>query len=221
MRDVVLAFVVGLALGGGLAAAIFVVVELSGVELSETTLFSILTILLYLGFLAGAYLMVMLRRGVSLRDMGFVGVSGLTLVKTFFLTFGVQLLVGLVSTLVAPLVGEAPTARDQLVLGSGSLTVVEIASLLLAAAVVAPFVEELYFRGLIYKYLRRRSTVVWAIVITSFLFAATHLIWQLMPALFVLGAALAGLTERYKSVYPAVMLHALNNAVVVLIVVLS
>ena len=84
---------------------------------------------------------------------------------------------------------------------------------LIAAAIVAPLVEETLFRGFLYGGLRGRIGVVGAMLVSTLFFTALHFsIDQFIP-IFVLGLFLAWLYEKTGSLYPGMLLHAVNNAV--------
>lgn len=218
-RDIWLSLVVGLALGVVLMTMFFIVWRLVDANASNTILFAALTMLVYIGLFAGAYLMIVGRRGIPLRDVGFTPVSGGTIALMVPITIGLQVVLGIIVFATSPLLGEPPSASEQLVLGaSPSLSVTETVLLFVVAALIAPFVEELFFRGLIYRYLRGRWSVLRAVLVSSALFAAAHFIVPLIPVLFGLGVVLALITDRYRSLYPAVVVHGLNNGLAVLLV---
>jgi uncharacterized protein len=75
---------------------------------------------------------------------------------------------------------------------------------------VAPFVEELTFRGLGFALLVRFGSVV-ALVGTSAAFAADHGLVEGFPALFVFGLGVALVRMRTDSLYPGMLLHACFN----------
>lgn len=82
--------------------------------------------------------------------------------------------------------------------------------MILYAVIVAPFVEECLFRGLIFNVLRRYGRL-FAIVISALLFALMHgNLMQFLTALFV-GMLLALIRERYGFGY-AILMHLSNNA---------
>lgn len=92
--------------------------------------------------------------------------------------------------------------------------------LLLSAVLVvvlAPFAEELLFRGFMYRCLRNRLKPVAAALVTGAIFGSIHYsgpeTLELIPLLAVLGVAFCVLYERTASLYPAIALHAINNAV--------
>ena len=86
--------------------------------------------------------------------------------------------------------------------------------------VIAPFVEELLFRGLGYSLLRAYGAVP-AILVVGLAFGAWHgLLWALL-VLVPFGWALAYIRERTDSVYPGMIVHALFNAFAITAAVLS
>jgi hypothetical protein len=107
--------------------------------------------------------------------------------------------------------------------GGQVLGPVELIMVLFLVSVLAPIGEELLFRGMLYPLLRRQWGAVAAITANAVIFAGAHLIWQLFPALLVIGLLLAFLREWSKSVYPCILYHFLQNtlAVVAINAVLS
>lgn len=88
---------------------------------------------------------------------------------------------------------------------------------LLLAGVLAPLVEETLFRGVIFGSLQAYFGKWTAAVISAVIFSALHFqAYGFFPR-FVLGMVLIYLYDKYKSLYPSVGLHALNNIVATLI----
>ncbi|HYQ58582.1 MAG TPA: type II CAAX endopeptidase family protein [Draconibacterium sp.] len=85
-------------------------------------------------------------------------------------------------------------------------------------AVVAPIVEELIFRGLVFNGFRRNYNGFVAVFMSALLFSLFHLNpWQ-MPATFVLGLLLGWLMLRTNNIVVAIIGHSINNAMVLLTV---
>ncbi|OFX24486.1 MAG: hypothetical protein A2V77_06340 [Anaeromyxobacter sp. RBG_16_69_14] len=87
----------------------------------------------------------------------------------------------------------------------------ERAALSVAAATVAPFCEEVAFRGWLLTALRTRCRTGPAIALSAVLFAAMHLDPVRFSALVALGVLYAWMTWRSGSVWPAILAHATNN----------
>jgi membrane protease YdiL (CAAX protease family) len=88
----------------------------------------------------------------------------------------------------------------------------------LAIAVIAPFVEELTFRGLGFSLLRRYGEWT-AIVAVGVLFGVAHGLVEALPLLVALGSGLAYLRSRIDSVYPGIIVHGLFNGVALILAV--
>ena len=82
---------------------------------------------------------------------------------------------------------------------------------------VAPFAEEIFFRGLCYRALRNRFSRWSAAAIIGGVFGAIHYTGPdtlpLLVPLAVLGALFCLLYERTGSLYPSIALHIVNNAI--------
>lgn len=210
--DLFLAFLTGIALSVVLMIPIVVI---AGVAEGEMTFAAVgaMGIAIYIALCITGWFFAVKRRGASLRDAGFRPVTAGTLLKMLPVTIGMMMLTGLVVSLSSLLFGDVPTAQDQVVGGADSIALADFVWLFVLGAVAAPIAEEFLFRGLLYPLLRNRLSVAVAVGISAFAFAFVHFLPPLIPALLVMGVVLALLMERFKSLYPAMVVHALNNAV--------
>ncbi|HEV3002052.1 MAG TPA: CPBP family intramembrane glutamic endopeptidase [Solirubrobacteraceae bacterium] len=105
-----------------------------------------------------------------------------------------------------PLLDELGVDESTLLLVLGIATV----------CVAAPIVEELFFRGFFYRALRNWARPAGAATITGVVFGAMHAssspVEHLVP-LAVLGALFCALYQVTGSLYPCIVLHAINNSV--------
>jgi len=101
------------------------------------------------------------------------------------------------------------------ILMDGGVPMVWRAMLILAAVVLAPLGEEVFFRGLLQSMFRRYLQRPWvAILLTSMLFSAVHFTdIKSLPALFALSLALGYNYERTGRLYSPIMIHMLFNMV--------
>jgi membrane protease YdiL (CAAX protease family) len=83
----------------------------------------------------------------------------------------------------------------------------------LALAVVTPIGEEILFRGVMQRWLRRSHGRLAAIVVSSLLFGLAHLSLRLFVPVFLLGLAFAWIADRAHSALPTIGAHAAYNAV--------
>lgn len=88
----------------------------------------------------------------------------------------------------------------------------------LRVVVVAPIIEELIFRGIILNGLRKNYPAFTAVFFSGLLFSLFHLNpWQ-MPATFVLGLLLGWIMIRTRNIILAIIGHAMNNLLVLIMV---
>lgn len=85
-------------------------------------------------------------------------------------------------------------------------------SLIIMVGLVAPIVEELFFRGVVYRAMdkswrNRPKGRLLAILASSLIFAGYHFQGLQLPALFIIGAVLALLVHRYDRLGPAIWAH--------------
>ena len=78
---------------------------------------------------------------------------------------------------------------------------------------VAPFVEELTYRGLGFAAVRDAYGAAAAVVVTALAFGLAHGLVVALPVLTIFGLILAWLRLRTDSVYPTMMLHGLFNGI--------
>ena len=92
-----------------------------------------------------------------------------------------------------------------------SSKIAPLAAFAFVVVVVAPFVEELQFRGVGYGLLERFGPTA-AILLVGLAFALVHGLVAGFPVIFVFGVGLAFLRSRTDSIYPCMLLHASFNA---------
>ena len=78
---------------------------------------------------------------------------------------------------------------------------------------IAPVAEEFFFRGFLFQALRRSWGVWIAAPASGLIFGALHFAPDKLVPLAILGTALAFVFHRTRSLYPCIMLHALNNTI--------
>ena len=78
-------------------------------------------------------------------------------------------------------------------------------------ALVAPFVEELTYRGLGFAAVRDAYGAAAAIVVTALAFGLAHGLLVALPVLSIFGAILAWLRFKTGSIYPTIILHGVFN----------
>jgi uncharacterized protein len=110
--------------------------------------------------------------------------------------------------------GNFENPQIEALTGGAPLSTWDLGLLLILVAVIAPIAEEIFFRGMLYPVLRRRWSANVAIVLNGFLFALIHFIPILIPGLLFVGIVLAWVRERSDSIIPCILLHAMQNGIV-------
>lgn len=93
-------------------------------------------------------------------------------------------------------------------LGSGSVIMS-----IITIGIVAPFAEEFLFRGIIYNTLKKKISIKWTIIIQAVLFGIFH--GNLIQGSYatLLGIVFGYITYKTKSLWPAVIIHMVNNLI--------
>ncbi|NUQ75000.1 MAG: CPBP family intramembrane metalloprotease [Polyangiaceae bacterium] len=77
--------------------------------------------------------------------------------------------------------------------------------------VIGPLVEEIFFRGALFRPLRRTTSAVATIAVTSVMFAISHFAPQTYVPIAIVGVALGVLRHASGSLMPPFVLHAAFN----------
>jgi membrane protease YdiL (CAAX protease family) len=127
------------------------------------------------------------------------------------------------SAIIEPLVrivNEHQAVVDDLDKASGA----KLAVFAIVAALVAPVCEELLFRGLLLRALRRRMSPTAAVIVQALAFALAHPMlsptlgdFAVVPALFLLGAVSGIVATRKGDLSASIMMHIGFNLVTTLL----
>jgi len=217
--DLLMALVVTVVGGVALMFAARSLVDRLGLQVEQrmiSPVFYLVGLGVYLAVVLGVYLFAARRAGWAALGLRGAGWRNFALVPPLFILE--LLLLVLVNSAVGQLAGGFENPQVDALTGGQTLGTGELLALLLLVAVVAPFAEELLFRGMLYPLLRARTGAFGAIVLSAAIFAAAHVVPLLMPGLFVVGLLLAYLRERSGSIWPGVALHALQNGTALLLI---
>lgn len=97
--------------------------------------------------------------------------------------------------------------------------------------IFAPIVEEIVFRGVIFKALRRKNNFVIAALISGFIFGAIHILneilvgdWIMIFYIFIyaaMGFFMAKTYEETDNIYCAILFHLISNAIAFTLLVIG
>lgn len=94
----------------------------------------------------------------------------------------------------------------------GGLQGADLVAMAVGVVVIAPVVEELFFRGLLLESIRARWNTAIGITGSSLVFGATHFQLLQLPALTLAGAVFAAAAVHSDRLGPAITTHAAFNA---------
>ncbi|MFC1655241.1 lysostaphin resistance A-like protein [Patescibacteria group bacterium] len=83
----------------------------------------------------------------------------------------------------------------------------------LIALVIAPVVEEIFFRGFVLQTLAKRISPFWGVVLTALIFASVHFEFQSIMPLLILSVVLNVIFVKTKSIWPGILFHVFNNTI--------
>lgn len=95
------------------------------------------------------------------------------------------------------------------------------AAIFWAIVIVAPFIEELFFRGYLFKVFEERLGSGAAIILTAFLFAAAHFNLLTLLPLLLMGFIMGWARSRTGSIIPSLVMHSMNNLIAFLLIILN
>lgn len=101
------------------------------------------------------------------------------------------------------------------------LLFLEYIPIFLIYAISNAFVEETFFRGVAQNFFARKLSIYWAILIQAVFFAAIHIdspmtnnLWLFISLTLGLGLLWGYLTNHYKSLVPAIVIHIIADVFV-------
>jgi membrane protease YdiL (CAAX protease family) len=89
--------------------------------------------------------------------------------------------------------------------------------ILAAAALVAPFCEEVFFRSFVFIGLLKRMPLWPSVALSAVIFGVAHADLGSLIPLIIIGAVLAWVRWRSDSIWPGMVIHAANNAAAALV----
>lgn len=163
---------------------------------------------------AAVWLFAKRRRRLGWADIGFRPASGRVIRRAIIaglLCFVVltPIIAGVGSLLGEP--GVSPQAP--FVVGEGFTLTRYIAILLLGGGLI-PLAEEVFFRGIVYRWLRKHWGPAGSVPASAVVFGAAHAVFPLVAiTAFLVGLVLAVVYERSGTLWASVIVHAVFNSV--------
>ncbi|WP_395740090.1 lysostaphin resistance A-like protein [Prosthecobacter sp.] len=92
----------------------------------------------------------------------------------------------------------------------------KLLGMVIAGGIFVPFLEEVVFRGMLQDWMGRRLRAGWCVALVSIIFGIVHGLEMAIP-ITVIGVALSLLRLRFRSLLPCILLHGLNNSVMIVL----
>lgn len=170
-----------------------------------------------IALVCGVYFVGMRRRKMSFTDFGLQPAPSRWMIGAVTVALILIPIIGLIVIFIQSVFG-LPAENPQLeFLVPQRLSWDGALGMLILGGVAVPFAEELFFRGVIYRFIRVRWGVLAATLISAILFGVLHGDISIAGATFVMGIVLAWFFERTKSLWPSVAIHITNNSVKILL----
>jgi len=188
------------------------------VGLPNPLMVGIITTLLY----AGIGLLVYYLTGSHWRLLAFNKFPYFRAAGYIGLSFSGILIFGQIWASVLQLVGVSQPDSSVPILKLFGNTPFGFVVIFLLTVIIAPVAEEVFFRAFLYQAFRERYGILAGLLISATIFAFFHFsMLAALPVFIFIGALLGLMFETFDSVYPAILLHALNNFFFFIIFVLT
>lgn len=168
-----------------------------------------------LGMIAAVYFCVIFRRRMTWRTFGFRSISAKLVLISLALGVLAIPLMG-VAAIGTQMLLDRPRANPQIgMLAPGGFSWIAMVATVVIGGLLVPIAEEILFRGLLFRWLRRHVAMIGAAVLSGLLFGLVHGFIEVIVAASLLGMALAMVYEWTRSLWPPVIIHATNNTIVI------
>jgi len=212
--------------------AFYLVLRISGAReymlyLQGNALFSALFlffvyILQSFGLLFPFWYLIVRKYGLEVRELGFKWIGTWKTVAWIVASylFYIGLSIFIITLFSALGIGNLGFEPQQSIFEFFGTDIVGIIFAGFVSIVLAPFIEEIFFRGFVLNTLIKRISPVWGIVITALVFASVHFEFQSIMPLIILAFVLNVLYVKTGSVWPSILFHVVNNTIAFFVLLL-
>ncbi|EJV55933.1 CPBP family intramembrane glutamic endopeptidase [Bacillus cereus] len=113
----------------------------------------------------------------------------------------------------------AEQQRNQLSSTNIQNSVVQIVIYILSVAIIVPIKEEIMYRGILYRFLKRKHGFIIGIIISSILFGFLHVGFPITA--MIMGIVFVVLYQKTHSIIPSIILHIFWNLFSSILIILS
>ena len=156
-----------------------------------------------------------LRYGFKWSYFGFKKISVKTIALTVLSGYVLYLGINLILSIIIIFSGlKIPGYQIQESLASSfSSTGMAVFIGVLMVTMIAPIIEEVFFRGFIMRTISNKTGLLWGNILSAFIFSSLHYPWQSFIPIFILGIIINSMVVRSGSLWPAIAFHMMNNAI--------
>jgi hypothetical protein len=170
-----------------------------------------LTALEAFGLVVSIYIFGVLRKKLTWADIGFIPASNRWIAWALLSAVVVIPILSIVALAIQLLLG-LPTGNPQLnFLVPDQFNWLGALGMIFFGGIAVPIAEEIYFRGLLYHWMRQRLNIALAIPLSALVFGLLHGDIAVAGATFVIGLILAWFYERTRSLWASIAIHIFNN----------
>jgi hypothetical protein len=164
------------------------------------------------GLLSAIYFVFVRGRGMRFAELGYVAAEPRMAMAGVAAGFVALPLAYAIFFLIRPIFGSETNVDVRRVMGGGDIGLIQAGTILLYVGFLVPIAEELFFRGILFRWLRQHFSFWPAALISSAIFGAAHFRAETMIIVGMLGVAMAWLYERSGSLVPAILMHQTYNS---------
>jgi len=162
------------------------------------------------------------KKKISWEEFGFDEVKIKWVALSIILAFAVIYIGGFLSKEWSALIGLSSASDFALMDNIISNKIwLDVLNLKVGAVLLVPFVEELFFRGLIFRYIRQEKSFLFSAVLSSALFTLMHFSPSSLPFTLLLGLTTAFAYEKSGSMFYPFFIHVGVNSLAVNFLLLS
>ncbi len=205
---------IALALGGADPAKVQVLAR------SEIYVLSVLAVST-IGMIAAVYFIVVLRRRIGWRGFGLKPMRLRGVILSFVVGLLCVPLMGFVGTAVQKALGRPLVSPQLPFLAPEGFSYTALVGMLIIGGLLAPFAEELIFRGLLFGWLRRFWMAWPAALVSAAIFGLIHGLVPIIFAAAAVGLVLAIAYEKTGSLWSPFIIHATQNSVAIAVMFAS
>jgi membrane protease YdiL (CAAX protease family) len=160
----------------------------------------------------GVWLMGLKRRGYTWAGMGLQPTTG----RWIAASVGIFIVMRIVVTVLVLLLAQLGiTSMQAQALAPAGFTWLSAIGMTMLAGLVIPIVEEVFFRGVVYRWLRDKWGIAVGVIVSGLVFGIAHFEPATVVPAIVMGFVLALAYEKSQSLWPPILIHMLNNTLAI------